>query len=327
MKTLLLIMLFFLALFSTHSQSILYALNGTLSNSGLPLDGYNYRSYTLFDPETVFDQSSAGFDKTWDISGFTVLPGSKSYLNTDATSTEATEYPGTGMVTTGTMSPSGTVDSKAYTLGTLMGLTCYNDTSVTLNYNTDNVQFGSFPMAYGDLHLDNTIAGTYVFGAYTGTFVGTFITEVDAYGTMITGADGNVSVTRLKTIETLQMNYAGMENVGTFITTTYRYYRNQDLWPYLKSTTRAINIPSFSLNTSTTSIEKAPAVLSVPNLELDNSISVFPNPAADEVNITTTPGQTIVGITVIDILGKVITTQSETRKLDISNLQTGTYLI
>lgn len=332
MKKPLLFILFLGALFSAQSQSTLHALNGVLSNSGLPMDGYNYRSYVLFTPETVFDQSSAGFDKTWDISGFTVAPGSKYYSNTDATPAEEAAYPGTGMVSTAvvTNSEGANVASKAYTLGSIMGLTAYNDTSLelTLNYDTDNIHFGSYPLTYGDLHLDNTTSGTYVFGAYTGTFVGTFISEVDAYGTMITATDGNVDVTRLKTIETLQISYPGFGNVGTYVQTTYRYYRPIDLWPYVKSTNTVIDIGVLNLNTNTTSIEKAPAaILSTPDLEFNNSISVFPNPATNLITITNLADHKIVSVAVIDLLGKTVLNKNETNRVDISGLENGTYLV
>jgi len=329
MKTPLLLLLF-LTLLPAHSQTTLYALNGNLSNSGLAVDGYNCRSYTMFTPETVFDQSSAGFDKIWDISNFTELTGGKYYSNADPSPSELLEYPGTGMVTVGTISTSQSiiVDSKAYATGSLFGLTGYSNTQLTLKYSTDNMDFGNFPMFYGDLHLDNTIAGTYVFGAYSGTFAGTFITEVDAYGTMITATDGTVDVTRLKTIETLQINYPGFGNVGTYIQTTYRYYREMDLWPYVKSTNTVIDIDILGLNTNTTNIEKAPAaLLSARNLESDNGISVFPNPAKNELNIKTAPNQEVVSVTVIDLVGKIVLTENETTRLDIGSLQDGTYLV
>lgn len=329
MKTTLLISIF-LIVFPAHSQTTLYALDGTVNDSGLPADGYNYRSYTMFAPETVFDQSSAGFDKIWDISNFTELPDSKFYFNTDATTTEIIEYPGVAMVTTGsiTTSEGTTIDSKAYATGSLHDLVGYSDTGLTLTYSTNNLEFGSFPLTYGDLHLDNVLSGTYVLGDYSGTFVGTFITEVDAYGDMITGTEGTFEVTRLKTIETLQINYSSFENIGTLIKTTYRYYRAEDLWPFVKSTNTVTDIPMFDLNTNTTNIEKAPAVfLSTKDLESNNGIAVFPNPAANEISIRTNSNQKVVSATVIDLLGKVVLTENETQHLDISSLQNGTYLL
>ena len=325
-----LLFLLFLIVASAHSQTTLYAVNGTVNDSGLPADGYNYRSYTMFAPETVFDQSSAGFDKTWDISSFTELPGGKYYFNTDATASETIEHPGAAMVTTGsiTTSEGTTIDSKGYATTSLYNLVAYTDTGVTLNYNTDNLEFGSFPLTYGDLHLDNVISGTYVLGEYSGTFVGTFIAEVDAYGDLITGTEGTFEVTRLKTIETLQINYSSFENIGTLVKTTYRYYRAGDLWPFVQSTNTVTNIPMFSLNTNTTNIEKAPAVfLSVPDLELNNGLSVFPNPSENEINISVGPNQKVVSVTVIDIQGKIVLTENETTRIDVNGLQNGTYLI
>lgn len=329
MKTTVLISIFLIA-FSSYSQTTLYALDGTVNDTGLPADGYNSRSYTMFAPETVFDQSSAGFDKIWDISAFTELTDFKYYFNTDATPDEIIEYPGAAMVTTGSISTSEgtTVVSKAYATGSLHDLVSYSDTGLTLNYSTNNLEFGSFPLSYGDLHLDNVISGTYVLGEYSGTFVGTFIAEVDAYGDMITGNEGTFEVTRLKTIETLQINYSSFENIGTLVKTTYRYYRAGDLWPFVKSTNTVTNIEMFDLDTNTTNIEKAPAVfLSLPDLELNNGITVFPNPSKNEINISIEPNQKIVSSTVIDSTGKIILTENETAHLDISSLPNGIYLL
>lgn len=329
MKTTLLISIF-LIVFSSYSQTTLYALDGTVNDTGLPADGYNSRTYTMFAPETVFDQSSAGFDKIWDISDFTELTDFKNYFNTDATPDEIIEYPGAAMVTTGsiTTSEGTTVVSKAYATGSLHDLVSYSDTGITLNYSTNNLEFGSFPLSYGDLHLDNIISGTYVLGEYSGTFVGTFIAEVDAYGDMITANEGTFEVTRLKTIETLQINYSGFENIGTIVKTTYRYYRALDLWPFVKSTNTVTNIDMFDLDTNTTNIEKAPAVfLSVPDLKLNNDISVFPNPSKNEISITTNTNQKIISVAVIDILGKVVLNENQTDHLDINSLQNGTYFV
>lgn len=327
MKKYLLILLL-LALLPVNAQTPIYGLNGGFGETSEPEDGINFISYVQYGPENTFDQSSAGFDQVWDISGFTAIAAYKYCFNTYPTASELSEFPGTSKVTTSYIvtSEGPVVENKTYSSNS-EALTGYSDTGLTLNYFTDNANFGTFPFMYGDLHLD-TVAGTYVFGAYSGTFEGTMITEVDAYGIMTTTDESPSDVTRLKTIETLEITYPGFGNVGTVIQTTYRYFRENISWPYVKSINRAINIPLLGIDTNTTTIEKSPtAFLSIKDLKSDAGISLFPNPASNKINIVVNQDQKVISLTVIDMLGKVILTKNETKLLDVSSLQKGTYFI
>ncbi len=317
--------IFLLLALTVQSQTQINALSGIPDSSAEPNDGSNYRSYSMFVPETVFDQSSAGFDQNWDVSEFTTIPNQiKWYLNTIPTDTELFQFPGALMKIRSTISTSedATVDSTEY-ISTL-GLMSFVDSEFILNYNMDNAYYGSFPQTYGDLHLDTT-SGAYTYGEYSGTFAGTMITEVDAYGDMVTD-EGTFEVTRLKTVQTLQLSYPGFGNVGTFVQTTYRYYRELDLWPLVKSTNTLLNVPLLGLDTNTTEIEKAPhAFLSAENPLAVNDLSIVPNPVSGATKIITS-GQNVFSVIITDNSGKEVFTKKGTTHLDLSALPTGTYL-
>lgn len=318
-------------------QTSINALNGTLgSDIYLSGDGQNTREDIIrYAPGSSFDQFNSGPNQVWDLTGLTSLTTFWRYSNTAPTASELSTYPGTTMVNTYFSATDNSVASKTYCSGAvslsglngLAGVTGFTDAELTLNYSTNNINLGSFPLVYNSNTTSDAVEGTYTFGIYSGTFAGTFTTSVDAYGTMNTTIDGVVNVTRLKTVEALQINYPGLGNFGIFEQTTYRYYRAIDLWPYVKSTNRIISIAALGLNTNETQIEKAPQyfLLSVPNVSFDKSVSLFPNPATNTININTS--QEIVSLIVVDQLGKVVLIKNRSNHLDVSALQSGTYFI
>lgn len=337
-KTLLILLLF--AFGVSNGQTLPFEIIGFTGNLGNPssgqIDGEQQRNYERFGAVNSFNQASSGPNQSWDISGLTGLPDNfVFYYNTEPTADELLLYPGTYMVTTGQTQNNTTlsVDSKSYlsygsaNMGLGINFTGYNTTEFTLNYGTNSANLGIGPLVYGYSNSD-TVAGTYVFGDYTGTFTGTFDTSVDAYGIMTHLFPETAEVMRLKTVENLQINYPGFGNVGTFVQTTYRYYRELDLWPYVKSTNRVIVIPALNIDSNVTQIEKANAAfLSLPSVSIDKSISVFPNPATNTINVTLNNSQKLISLTVTDQLGKTILTKKESTTLDVSGLQKGVYFM
>ena len=313
---------------------------GLTGNLGNPLsgqiDGEQQRAYERFGAVSSFNQNSSGPNQSWDISGLTGLTNNfVSYYNTEPTAAELLLYPGTYMVTTGQIPNTTTwsVDSKSYlsygsaAMGLGINFTGFNTPEFTLNYATNNAGLGSGPMVYGYSNSD-TVSGTYVFGNYTGSFTGTIITSVDAYGTMNFNPSEISNVMRLKTVESLQISYLDVGIVGTYTQTTYRYYRDMDQWPYVKSTNRIISIPLFELDTNVTQNEKANAFfLAVPSVPTENSITLFPNPATDLIHVTSNSSQSIISLTVLDQISKVVLTKNESKTVDVSGLQNGVYFI
>ena len=334
-KTLLILSLLIVSL--SNAQTSIKALNGTLgADVGLSGDGQNTRENIIrYAPGSTFSQTASGPNQVWDISGLTALTSFWRYSNTAPTASELASYPGTTMVCSNFDASDNSIISKSYCSGTvtvadgivgLGGLTGYSDAELTLNYSTNNVNLGSFPKVYGATTSD-VVAGTYVFDIYSGTFTGTYTTTVDASGIMNSSFNETANVIRLKTVENLQISYTGLGVVGTFVQTTYRYYRATDYWPYLKSTNRVISIAALGLDTNVTEIEKAPEyfLLSAPDFAFDKNVSLYPNPATN--SITVSSSQEIISLTIVDQLGKVVLTKNKTTNLDVSGLQSGIYFI
>ena len=312
----------------------IFAITGNFGYPGsAQLDGEQQRSYERFGAVSTFTQATSGPDQTWDISGLTGTNTHIGYYNTVPTAEELLLYPGTYMVTTGNISnnTSWSIDSKSYLsygsgpMDSDIRFTGVIDTELTLNYATNNASIGISPLIYGYAHSD-TVSGTFISGTYTGTFEGTLVTSVDAYGDMTFNPFESFGVMRMKTVENLQFSSPSGEIVGTYLQTTYRYYRAQDSWPYVKSTNRVINAPTLNLNTNVTHNEKANAAfLSINNAENEQTISLYPNPATNIINVSST--QEIVSLAVVDQLGKVVLTKNKSSNLDVSTLQSVIYFI
>lgn len=334
-KTLLILLLSVVGV--SNGQTSIKAFNGTLgADVNLSGDGQNTRENIIrYAPGSTFSQTASGANQVWDISGLTALTNFWRYSNTAPTPSELASYPGTTMVCSNFDASDNSIISKSYCSGTFTvadgivgsgGLTGYSDAELTLTYSTNNVDLGSFPKVYGATTSD-VVAGTYVFDIYSGTFTGTYTTTVDASGTMNSSFNETANVIRLKTVENLQISYTGLGVVGTFVQTTYRYYRATDYWPYLKSTNRVISIAALGLDTNVTEIEKAPATfeLSAQDFTFDKNISLFPNPATNSINVNSS--QEIISLTIVDQLGKVVLTKNKTTNLDVSELQSGIYFV
>lgn len=73
-------------------------------------------------------------------------------------------------------------------------------------------------------------------------------------------------------------------------------------------------------------------VLSTPTVSLENTISVYPNPASNVLHVSNNSSNTLNSITIYNVLGKVVRIErflnsSGTNTIDISQLNSGLYLV
>lgn len=306
------LLLFLVITASAGAQQTIPALNGSLSLQS------NYGGSIVTTANTV-NQTPAGFDMVWNFGATTaVLP--RVYANSVPTAAEIIDFPGSVMVTTSETPGDSSNAEKIYvnSEGRMVG-------KVTSEYNVyysgDSAFFGTFPLSYGDLSLD-TVSGTYFYDGYTGTFEGTMISEVDAYGDL-TFAPGETSeVTRLKTIETLQLSYAGLGIVGTYVQTTYRYYISGLRWPLFMSTRTDISIPVLEIDSDVTVYERGVPALSVIGPQAD-AFTVGPNPVRSVLTVTS--DVPVLAVSILDMTGKKVL-ESATATVDMGTLPAAVYL-
>ena len=281
-------------------------------------------TYAIVTSGTAVDQSASGANLTWTFNNFTQT-GNSSDSYAPPTSQELIDYPGTTSVATTLRDAAiGKVFSKNIT--NQISITGVEGEGLILNYITDNALIGTFPLSYGYSNTDN-VSGTFSYdGSISGTFSGTSVSEVDAYGTLIMndlgGGAFNGSVTRLKTTQDINLS-AGFIT-GTVNQISYSYYAtNGDL--VFRTNTVTINAPG--VNSTDTIMESLlSSTLGVNQITSNNDLQLFPNPVKTRLNIDT--DMDIYTITISDINGRqVIFSEKNLDFLNVSTLKSGVYFV
>jgi hypothetical protein len=301
----------------------------SLSNAQTPINSYygsDQTVYGILNSEIPLDQTNSGANVIWNFNQFTNVGETVDYISTP-TASEITTYPKSTIIV-------GNVAIISYYSkeSDALSITALKNADLELNYKTNNATIGTFPMNFGYSNTDTT-AGTYVYGMYLGTFTGTITTTFDAYGTLNMNDTGfgsfNDNASRLKTVQTISLNYGVLTNVGTVTQTTYNYYNttnNGSNSLILRNHTTTVNVPLLGINQTITQIEKFNTMLlgTEESEWLSNQIQIIPNPAEDILTIKSK--QKINYVSISDINGRVIINSNYSESyLNISYLEKGIY--
>ena len=323
MKTNLYLLLFLSSLFGFSQSPI----------NSFYTDDYNF---TLVNSSSPLAQNTTGANIIWNFNTFT-FAGNSIYTNSAPTVAEISSYPNTTNVTNITSTSGGTSSvSKLYTSKILnvVSLTGLINPAFSLNYNTNNATLGAFPMNYGFTNNDTT-AGSFIYGTYNGTFTGTIATSVDAYGTMTLNATtgspsySNVPVTRLKTVQNINLIYGFLGTIGTVVVTTYSYYRATGNVLIFRDATTVANVPVLSINNQTTTQYEIFNIVLLSNAASnfkENKFVIVPNPIQNVLHFENS--NEIKKLTISDINGRTVLNQdSFENDVDLSSLQNGVYIV
>ncbi len=281
--------------------------------------------------EGTINQTAAGANLTWNFNNMNVVDES---YDTEAlpTSAEISVYPGSTKVVTTTIIGSNTV-TKLYSKSpsSNLSITGADNSGVLLNYSTNNANLGTFPLAFGYNQSDN-VAGNYDNGDYAGSFSGTIITSVDAYGTLNLGSGGTTNIstpaTRLKTVQNLSLNFGVFQNVGTITITTYSYYGSDTPTgvPRFRTTQTNVSVPLLGLNDTFSTMEAYTFTeLGTPEFYADR-FSIAPNPVSDLLNIKSKDAIQLV--TLADATGKIVLAdRAPSGSIAVGHLQKGVYFV
>lgn len=311
----------------------------SLSFAQTPIDSYfgsNQAVYDIVDTTSPLDQTISGANLEWNFDSLNKIGQSEDAITTPST-TELTSFPNSTkkltinslLFSTSTNSISEIFSSR---VANVESITALKNNDLELNYKTNNAKLGTFPMNFGNTTTD-TAAGNYVYGMYLGTFTGTIVTSFDAYGTLVMNDIGtgtfNATVSRLKTVQNLSLNYGVLSNVGTITLTTYNYFNttnNGSNSLIFRNTTTTISVPLLGINQTVSQIERFNTMnLSVnePTLVL-NQIQIIPNPAEDILTIKS--NQKIESVRISDSNGRIIINSNYSENfLNISYLERGIY--
>ena len=288
-------------------------------------------AFTDMTTATPLDQSAFGPNANWNFTNLTIN-GTVTDMNQAPAPGELTTYPNT----TNKVLTYGTVDGNE-TTSMIFSRVAGNDVYVTgiysdglrLAYDTNEAFGGTFPMSFGYLNPD-TVAGSYVYTTYTGTFTGNLTTSVDAYGTLSVGTwISNVPVTRVKTTQNLNLSYPGFGVVGTVMITGYSYYDGNiaSHYPIFRTATTTMIVPLLSINQTKTRIEAFTASLGVADFSRSASIKIAQNPVADVLRIESDSNLLIRSVAVTDMQGRqALSVSNPGSDINCSHLQNGVYL-
>ncbi|WP_309642007.1 T9SS type A sorting domain-containing protein [Flavobacterium sp.] len=300
-------------------------------NSYYSVDG---STFTVVNSVLPLDDTPTGANATWDFTSLNQI-GTSTETNLAPTSQESTTFPNTTTNTLTTTEINFLIsESNIYSKNNAgeVSITGIVNSEIELNFVDDNALLGTFPLNYGYSNSD-TVAGTFISGAFNGDVAGTVNTSVDAYGTLNLNIDSagetSYAVTRLKSVQNITLHHFVFGNVGTIAQTVYYYYINGGPNSAIFKTSRTIvNVPLQGINNETTDrMEKYNIPLGVvSNIAVADQLTLFPNPTNDVLNIDNKTMQAIKQITITDMSGRmVMRNNGNVNLISIGHLKKGIY--
>lgn len=294
------------------------------SASLIPEDD-NITHYVMVTPASPIDQSDTGNGSAmaWNFNNLSVVTTTATSV-VAPTNDDIANFPGTTLVVeTNTQGGNPTyyylADGQQGT-----NITGAETSQMTLKYTTGGL-IGNFPMSLNEQYMGG-VTGTFQGNGVEGTFTGTALSTVDAYGTLTVnqGFEGPKNVTRLKIEQNLTLNYMGFP-VGTLQQTIYSYY-SADLvaGPVLRSITTHIVVTPAGIDETQSTMEIYDQATNGLN---DNSnllaeVVIAPNPVKDVLHIAA--DFDIEKMTITDALGRTVL-QGKGNDVSVSHLPAGIY--
>jgi len=290
------------------------------------LTGDSEDNYALVTSASGPDQATAGANVAWNFNDLVqVTTTATSVL--PATAADIADYPGSTH-TVKTVTQGGNTTYYYIAVNDIGGtaITGAETSAVTLNYSTNNGFLGNFPLTYGFTNTDD-VAGTFDANGTAGTFTGTAVSTVDAYGTLTVneGYANNTAVTRLKTVQNLTLIYNGIP-VGTLTQTIYSYYNSTVLGsgPLFRSISTTINVPVLSINQTQNSLESYEATsMGTVGLTPVASLSIAPNPVKDMLHFA--GNAEVSNVILTDAAGRIVLQSATANDISVSHLSAGIY--
>lgn len=174
-----------------------------------------------------------------------------------------------------------------------------------------------FPTAYNSSYTD-TWSSTFVQATYTYYRTGTTTVTADAWGTLTTPAGTFSNVMRVHFVQTYQDStyIANMPFVTTYQNDEYMWYLNGNHNPIAAVYDLTTQAGSF-----TGGFYMQNVVSGVEEQEIESSLSLFPNPATDHINLTWNVSQAQdVSVCIYDATGKLVKSEQQTQTVEGENV-------
>jgi hypothetical protein len=202
-----------------------------------------------------------------------------------------------------------------------------NSSSITMNFTNSAISM-RYPFNYGDVVTDN-FSGSFTF-SLSGSASGNATVSADGTGTLVL-PNGIVlnNVLRVKSVQ--NTNFNAFIITGNMKQTMYSWYHASQKFPVLSINYQSISISGSGSPTITAQVMGNTNDFTIGMKEnylpSDNFIKLFPNPAADHLNVLVSQGKTL-KIQVLDINGKkMIEQDNDLEVVNIKHLESGMYFI
>ena len=294
-------------------------------------------NYAIVASSETIDQSATGENLVWNFNSLEKT-GNTTDIHSSPTTGELTNYPGSTLLIT-IDNTDNNDENKLYIKESdnTVSITALTMPNMTLNYNTDNALLGSYPSNYEDTTTDE-ISGDYSYtldgDTYTGEFSGDVVTTMDAHGTLSMNDLGQGAfsgeVTRMKSVQNIDLAYSVLGNVGTATITAFNYFDNTNGNLVFRSFRSKISVATLNIDQDIITYEsRLGNSLGMPKSDFAlKNIKINPNPVGDFLNISMEAHLTAKSIVITDTTGKEILKFSgnETSR-SVAQLPKGLYFI
>lgn len=288
--------------------------------------------YYVADSNAVTYDAITGVGVTWDYStlqGYSVPTNTNTVID-GSTSTFASYFP--------TSAYSEDFQNGIKTFFSYSGSTMIVDGFVfqessndfIIQYDNDPLIGLQFPMSQGDSYTDN-IDGNAEVLSNTIPLTGSATVSADGTGTLLLAGNTYTNILRIKTVEiTSGTTPPPLSQPMTVTRTVYAYYdlANFELPIFIHGTIEA-DIGVLGAFGYTSVYSKDPLVAYIGTEEVENEVtfSVYPNPATDQVTITTDKADNIIIYNTLGVKVLETVTPATTETIDISALSQGVYFV
>lgn len=318
---------FLLAMLIAASTTTIFAQPTLTKATNNPVAGDVFYGYTV--DTTGVNKGAAGANVTWALSTIVKNDSDTTSYYTCIATPYCDSFPGANIVMLN--------DSEySYCVSGTNGIevigTYYDDLAIHMSNSSTLTRF---PLSFGTTFNDTFSTEISMMG--TDIYIKGYNTHTaDAWGKLILPNGTFNNVLRVKTVSIMKdsVNFMGMPNVNVNQTETYNWYVSGFHSPLLTvnydttgGTMHVIDAKYYKYTGSTTGVKDRVAQT--------GALTIFPNPASEQVTIRLSNTGAAATITILDMTGQVVTSITEDQPKDgthdvqvpIANLPNGIYMV
>jgi hypothetical protein len=283
-----------------------------------------------YDSTTAIPKTT-GAGQTWNFSSMTANSNIEIVTYTTVASTpNASLYPQATIAET----MSGSNSSITYFKSTATTLEYqglqFPSSGVAINFTNTGI-FTTWPVTMG-YNANDTFGGAQT-GTATNSFDGSINVQGAGTGTVVLPGGGPTLTNCLQVIVSLTVNMVFGPSTQTMVSKQYTYYHNSNKFPVLAIEYQTTTSGTVVTKDVSTYVNTA-IVAGLTQHEINNNLSVFPNPASDMLNISLdNAANETVSVSLTNMIGQTVKEQnlgsntSIKSNLDVNGLSKGIYLM